>query len=310
MGLLSLFGKGKKGSEPTAQTTRGGTADAQASKSGQGLASGAPSQNLITHVEQCFHMNARCIGSCAVVGMSLDSAGRMPGFTSFLGEMSSILSGSLDRLMKTESGKRAAWLVPNNYSQYVSHQPTLTTPTYYLDMGLYALTDTNGGRPNHSIDGMFNCLDKTASAAIASSLALLRVAMEESANDITDMMLKDPSYMLALSAYYLYLQVNVNHIYNANSVVFLPDTSVNPGKSDDFELRHYDYGGMGHRMVPIPSALKLMFVENRDGRVALGHGHLGGSNGPTGYYCSTGNDPNAPQLIEKIADNFVKGIHY
>ena len=309
LGLLSLFGKGKKGSEPTGQTASGGAADAQASKLGQGCAGGAPSHNLISRVEQCFHMNARCIGSSAVVGMSFDNAGMMPGFTSFLDEMSSLLAPSLERLMKTEAGKRADWLVPDNYSQYVSHQPTLTSPTYYLDMGLYALTDTNGGHPNHSVDGMFNCLQKTASAAIASSLALLRVAMEEDADDITDIMLKDPSYMLALSAYYLYLQVNVDHIYNANGVAFLPDTSVNPGKKDGFSLCAYEYD-MGTRMVMTPIALSPMFLDNSDGRIALGHGYFGGANGQPGYFISTGNDPTGPQLLEQIADNFVKGIHY
>ena len=134
------------------------------------------------------------------------------------------------------------------------------------------------------------------------------MAKEQKADDIVSIMLDDPSYLLALADYYVLLQANLMHMRHTNSVVFIPDERLDPdNESNRTSLRYYDrLITDSTRIISIPEALTLIFIENENGRTATGRTTMGGMRG-TLYRTD---DPETQEYLDGVAFCFVKGIDY
>lgn len=267
--------------------------------------------SLTEHVEQCFHYNSKCIGAAMVTSIAKSRKGNMPGFCSYLNEMVQILAPSLSRIMTTRSGYGASWMVPNDFTSICQRQPSLEFSQYVADMGEYSLRQATGGssQSDHSIQAAVT--KRTAEMAIAECLSLLKAAEEENARDLVSIMLDDPSYLLALSIYYLILQANLIQIEHPNAVIFIPDSSLDPNsESSKTLLRSFNYDvNDPSPIVPVPPILTFMWMENSDGNIATGHHKMGGTDGIPGVFLRVGTQEMS-RYLEKVADNFVKGVRY
>ena len=266
---------------------------------------------LTEHVEQCFHYNAKCIGSALVTAIIKSRKGNMPGFCSYLNEMVQLLAPSLSRIMTTRSGQGASWMVPNDFTSLCQRQPSLDYSQYIADMGEYSLRQATGGssQSDHSVQAAVT--KRTAEMAIAECLSMLKAAEEEDARDLVSIMLNDPSYLFALAVYYLILQANLIQIEHPNAVIFIPDSNLDPNSdTNKTHLRSFDYDVNDlSPIVPIPPILTFMWMENSSGNIATGHQKMGGADGTPGVFLRVGTQEMSKHL-ETVADNFIKGISY
>lgn len=266
-----------------------------------------PSENLVNHIEQCFHWNARCLGACVTIAQFHEAAGDYPtGFCDFLLSSSGMLADHLEKLLQTEGGRNASRLVPNDFNRICRFQPSLEYQQYIVDMGMYAMIQSTGGKRGFQLDNAV--LKRTAEMAIAECLSLLKVAMEEHADDVVSFMLDGRSYLLGLASHYLLLQYFLMYITYADSVVFIPDKYLDANdKSTHTLLRHYDYDvNDSSTFVPVPEQLSLTTLVDPDGSIATGHLEFGGV---AGMMCRTG-DNETPKYFNKLAELFVGGISY
>ena len=270
----------------------------------------SPETSLTGLVEHCFHYNARCLGTALLVATTRSSRGELPGFCRFLMESGLLLSTPMEELLETRSGSSAKMLVPSTYSRFLEGLPSSDFAHYTLDMGYLSLKETEALAEDDGtgFDIEAKTLKRTAEKAIAESLSLLQTALFRNEDDVSSIFLGDASYLGGLATYYLLLQLNLARMMHPDSLVFIPDSSLNPN-SDVYWLPMWEYDyemNDSLQIAPVPEPLSLVFLDGESANIAIGHHEIGGISGTVFRV----QDAQVPGCIDIIAESFVEGIGY
>ena len=181
--------------------------------------------------------------------------------------------------------------------------------TYTYDMGTLVYKEMSQSRTSFNVDSMVEGVETEATIAIAEVLSFLKLAMEKEANDIIDVMLKEPKFVRTLTLSYLRLEALLCSMLHPNSIIIIPDSSIaDATETSMLNLRNYDYDYLSGnaQSVPMPAILSLVWMENEHDRIATGH-----FDGPglPGTYIKSG-DPELESYLIKIAESFVGRICY
>ena len=265
------------------------------------------SPRLVDQIEKCFYFNARCIGNCVFIGLVNDQDQWYPEqFCDFLFRSAGMLSEDLAKLLETAGGQKARWLYPDDFWQVFQQEPSQDYNQYIVDVGKSAFFK-EAGRIG-AYDRYPGAYLRTTDMAINRCLTLLRVAMEENAEDVTSLLLDDMGYMLGIASHYLLIQLFLRRMHRTNDSVFIPDKYLDPDDSANrTTLRLYDQDiNEATRMVYVPDQLHAMWIQDDMGAIATGHVEFMGMQGTILRVT----DQQVPKYFDTIAKNFVKGIAY
>ncbi len=265
------------------------------------------SSRLIEQVEKCFYYNARCIGNCVYMGLINDQDHWYPEqFCDFLFQSAGMLSDILAELLETEGGRKARWLYPDDFWQVFQQEPSKDYRQYIVDVGKSAFFREAGSIGSYGrYPGAYL---RTTDMAINRCLSLLRVAIEEKAEDVVSLMLDDMGYMMGIASHYLLVQLFLRRMHRPNDVIFVPNKYLDPDDSTNRTMLHlYDQDiNESSMLLYVPDQLHTIWIQDDSGTVATGRVNFAGIEG-TNFKVS---DQRIPQYFDIIAKNFVKGISY
>ncbi len=263
------------------------------------------SDKLISAIESFIQNSAIFIGTCNnAIFLYRQSGGIRPNFTSFLDQVSPCLSiQAINLQTQTETGRRVGFPLPDKYFQYYDHAPRNYTEYANL-IGQLTLCEINGGF-GIRLDTVDDLLLESSSEALTASLELLKVAIDEDAVDIVNILYdNNPCYLYLLGKACLELRSSIFSIYNANGCIFIPDERLEPGNFQSTTILS-DFDPESNAIPEVPIFTMIEFP-NEDNTLALGRGRAGTM--PGVFYHAK--DPALSMCHDKIASAFVQGIRF
>ncbi len=265
------------------------------------------SSRLVGQIEKCFYYNARCIGNCVFMGLINDQDHWYPEqFCDFLFSSAGMLSEDLAKLLETAGGQKARWIYPDDFWQMFQQEPSKDYNQYIVDVGKSAFFK-EAGRIG-AYDRYPGAYLRTTEMAINRCLTLLKVAMEENAEDVISLLLDDMGYMLGIASHYTLIQVFLRRMHRPDDFVFIPNKYLDPDdNANRTTLRFYDQDiNEAAKMVYVPEQLRAMWIQDDMGTIATGPVEYMGMRGTILRVA----DQRVPKYFDTIAKNFVKGIAY